>query len=111
MLEKPTGDWFGHASVRDDVFEQFTAGEFKDDDDVGGGGDDLVSGYEIGGSERGGMRRESEWDVQLDDVGMSEHAHVFHLSLDSSFGFCSVDDLLGDVFHGDFMTGDGVNGL
>jgi hypothetical protein len=40
-----------------------------------------------------------------------EHAHVFHLSLDSGFGFGSVDDLLGNVFHGDFMAGDGVDGL
>lgn len=50
-------------------------------------------------------------DIQLDDVRVSQHAHVLHLSLDSSFGFGSVDDLFGDVFHGDFMTGDGVDGL
>lgn len=52
-----------------------------------------------------------EKDVQLDDVRMSEHAHVFNFSLDSSFCFCSVDDLLGDVFHCDFMACDGVDGL
>lgn len=50
-------------------------------------------------------------DIQFDDVRMSKHAHVFHLPLDSSFSFGSVDDFLGDVFHSDFMTSDGVNGL
>ena len=55
LLEEPTGNWLSHASVRDDVFEQFTAGEFEDDDDVGGGGDYFVSGYGIGLSEHRGI--------------------------------------------------------
>jgi len=57
LLEEPTGNWLSHASVRDDVLEQFTAGEFEDDDDVGGSGDYFVSGYGIGLSERKGIGR------------------------------------------------------
>jgi len=59
LLEEPTSNWLGHASIRDDVFEQFTTGEFEDDDDVGGGGDYFVSGYGIGVSERREMGTKS----------------------------------------------------
>ena len=59
----------------------------------------------------GCRRRAGERDIQLDDVSVPEHAHVFHLSLDSGFGFGSIDDLFGDVLHRDSMTGDGVDGL
>ena len=58
LLEEPTSNWFSHASVRDDVFEQFAAGKFKDDDDVCRGGDDFVSGHIIGRSVR---EREGMW--------------------------------------------------
>lgn len=51
LLEEPTSDRLSHASVCDDVLEQFAAGEFEYDDDVGGGGDYFVSGYRIGLSE------------------------------------------------------------
>jgi hypothetical protein len=57
LLEKPTSDLFIHAAVRDDVFEQFAAGEFEDDDDVCGGGYDFVSGHRICCSRRKGMWR------------------------------------------------------
>ena len=57
LLEEPTGNRLSHASVRDDVLEQFTAGKFEDDDDVGGSGDDFVSGYGIGFSELKGIER------------------------------------------------------
>ena len=60
LLEEPAGNGFSHASVRDDVIEQFAAGEFEDDDDVGGGGDYFVSGYGISLSERRGMRQRVE---------------------------------------------------
>ena len=43
LLEEPPSGGFGHASIGDDVFKQFAAGEFEDDDDVGRGGDYFVS--------------------------------------------------------------------
>lgn len=55
LLKEPTRNRLGHASMGDDVLEQFAACEFKNDDDVGGGRDDFVSGYGINGSESGGM--------------------------------------------------------
>lgn len=55
LLEEPTGDWLGHASVRDDVLKQLATGKFEDDDDVGGGGDYFVSRREIGLSECRGI--------------------------------------------------------
>ena len=70
LLEESAGNWFSHASVRDDVVEQFAAGEFEDDDDVGRGGDYLVSGYGIGLSERRGCN-ERRGDIQLDNVRVS----------------------------------------
>lgn len=48
LLEEPTGNCLVHASIRDDVFKQFAAGEFEDDDNVCRGGDDFVSGRIIG---------------------------------------------------------------
>ena len=57
LLEKSTSDGFTHATVRDDVLEQFAAGEFEDDDDVCRGGNDFVSGHRIGCSRRKGMWR------------------------------------------------------
>lgn len=51
LLEEPTSNWFGHASIGDDVFEQFATSEFEDDNDVCWGGDDFVSGQRISRSE------------------------------------------------------------
>ena len=28
LLEEPTGNWFSHASIRDDVLEEFATGKF-----------------------------------------------------------------------------------
>jgi hypothetical protein len=71
LLEEPTSDRLGHTSVRDDVFEQFAAGEFEDDDDVSRGGDYFVSGDGIGVSRRKGMWRKGGENIQLDDVRVS----------------------------------------
>ena len=71
LLEKATGNGLGHASVCDDVLEQFATGEFEDDYDVGGSGDYFVSGYGIGISECRGEGDGGRENVQLDDVRMS----------------------------------------
>ena len=72
LLEEPAGNWLGHASIRDDVLEQFATGEFEDDYDVGWGGDYFVSGFGIGISEcRGVEWTECGENVQLDDVSVS----------------------------------------
>jgi len=71
LLKEPTSNWLSHASIRDDVLEKFAPGEFEYDDDVGGGGDNLVSGYGIGLSESREMGTKGGEDIQLDDVGVS----------------------------------------
>jgi hypothetical protein len=71
LLEEPTGNWLSHTPVCDDVLEQFATGEFEDDNDVGGGGDHFVSGYEVGISKCREWGAKGGENIQLDDVRVS----------------------------------------
>lgn len=48
--------------------------------------------------------------VQLDNVGMSQSAHVLNLALHSGLGSMLRNGMLRDELHGDLLTGNGVYG-
>ena len=49
-------------------------------------------------------------DIQLDDVGVSQCAHVLDLALDSCLCPVLRDSVLRDVLHGHLLTGHGMHG-
>ena len=67
LLEEPTSHRLSHASIGDDVVEEFTAGKFEDDDNVGGSRDDFVSrcGIDGSGCEGSGKRAGGTYSLMM----------------------------------------------
>ena len=55
------------------------------------------------------MKEREIW-LQLDDVWMSQQAHVFEFPANPGLHYIAMDSCLGEELHGDLVAGDGVYG-
>lgn len=72
-------------------------------------GVDITSYLQVSCHTKGGGKGTGV-DIQLDDVRVPQGTHVLDFALHPGLGLGHVDDGLGDVLHGDSLSGDGMRG-
>lgn len=102
LLEEPSSLLFRHASSVDNIFEQFTAGELENYYNVCRRRDNLVT---VNKGSAKSLEDNGDCDLQLDDVGMAKMPHILDLSLHTCLRLGSIDHVLRQELHRNFLTG------